>query len=108
MRLQSPVWRGAAVLAVGIVTSGAFAMTPALSAGKPLTKARALKLFYTKAQADEKFLDQSEGDARFLNGGEKAVDADAVDGIDSSDLAQKLDNVVTVSSSGGDFTSIQA
>ncbi|MGH2677575.1 MAG: hypothetical protein ACRDHB_04350, partial [Actinomycetota bacterium] len=57
---------------------------------------------------DEKFLDQSEGDARFLNGGEKAVDADAVDGIDSSDLAQKLDNVVTVSSSGGDFTSIQA
>lgn len=56
--------RGALVLAVTMLAAGAFAGAPALSAGKGLTKKRALKLFFTKAQSEARFLDQAEGDAR--------------------------------------------
>jgi hypothetical protein len=100
--------RGALVLAVTILAAGAFAAAPALSAGKGLTKKRALKLFYTKAQSEARFLDQAEGDARFLNTDEKAADAERLDGLDSSAFARKMGNVVTVALAGGDFTSVQA
>lgn len=100
--------RGALVLAVTMLAAGAFAAAPAFSAGKGLTKKRALKLFYTKAQSEARFLDQAEGDARFLNIDEKAADADRLDGLDSSAFSRKMGNVVTVALSGGDFTSVQA
>lgn len=100
--------RGIAVLAIAGVAIGAVAIAPATSATKFLTKKKAMKLFYTKAAAETRFLDEAEGDAAFLNMDEKAADAELIDGLDSPALARKLDNVVTVSQSGGDFTSVQA
>jgi hypothetical protein len=48
-----------------MLAAGALAITPA-SAGKFLTKKKALGLFYTKAQADGRYLTQAQGDARYL------------------------------------------
>jgi len=42
-----------------VLAAGALAITPA-TAGKFLTKKRALKLFYTKAGADAQFVDPAE------------------------------------------------
>jgi hypothetical protein len=72
---SSRVGRGVAVLVVAMLGAGAFAITPA-TAGKFLTKKRALKLFYAKSDAD----------ARFINVGEKAGDANLLDGLDSTDF----------------------
>jgi hypothetical protein len=64
--------RGVAVLAAAMLVGGIFAISPA-TAAKFLTKKKAQKLFYSKAAAD----------ARFINLGEKASDADLLDGQDS-------------------------
>lgn len=68
-----PWARGVAVLTIGLLVAGAFAMTPA-AARKSFNKKKALKLFYTKAETD----------AGFINVGEKASDADRLDGQDST------------------------
>ena len=65
--------RGVAVLLLALLAAGVVASSPA-TAGKFLTKKRALKLFYPKSEAD----------ARFINVGEKAGDADTLDGKDST------------------------
>lgn len=62
-------------------------------AAKPLTKKKALKLFYTKAQADE----------QFVNVGEKAGDADKLDGQDSSAFGQLATVNRTASCPGSGF-----
>jgi hypothetical protein len=59
------LWRGVAVLAVAMLAIGAFVAGPA-SAGRFLTKRKALKLFYTKSQADAKFLTQGQANNAFL------------------------------------------
>ena len=65
--------RGVAVLVIGLVAAGAFAMSPAI-ARKSFSKKKALNLFYSKAGAD----------ARFVNVGEMASDADKLDGLNST------------------------
>ena len=71
--------RAAGVVALGVVAAFVgTALLPAVAAKKPLTKKRALTLFYTKGQADDRyltsgeagpmFLDQGEADQRFLQG----------------------------------------
>ena len=75
MKSRRSVARGIAVLIVGFLAAGAFAIGPA-TAGKFLTKKKALKLFYTKGAADE----------RFINVGEQASDADKLDGISSANI----------------------
>ncbi len=48
--------RGLAALAAAAIVAGLFAVAPATGAAKPLTKKKALKLFYKKADADARFL----------------------------------------------------
>lgn len=61
--------RATTILAMALVGVTIFT---GLSSGatNPLTKKRALKLFYTKAQADQRFLDGAEGGALFLDASE--------------------------------------
>jgi hypothetical protein len=59
------IWRGVGVLLLVVLAAGALAITPA-TAGKFLTKKRAMKLFYTKAAADALFIDGAEGDGRYI------------------------------------------
>lgn len=68
-----PWLRAVAVLAIGMLAAGAFAIAPA-TAKKTFTKQKALNLFYSKSGAD----------ARFISVGEKASDSDRLDGQDSS------------------------
>jgi hypothetical protein len=65
--------RRIAVLLVALLGTGALIASPA-SAGKFLTKKKAMKLFYSKSVAD----------ARFVNVGERAGDADMLDRKDST------------------------
>jgi hypothetical protein len=55
----SRVLRAAAVVTLTIVAAGAIAGV-STGAAKPLTKKRALKLFYTKGGADERFVNAGE------------------------------------------------
>ena len=59
--------RGAAVLIAGLLIGGLVAGLPATAAKKPLTKKKALKLFYTKAQSDTRYLNQGQGDTLYLS-----------------------------------------
>jgi hypothetical protein len=120
----------AVALAIVVILVGAVLATPAQA---HFTQSishiidHAKKVFYTKSQSNERFVNVGEkaSDADKLDGLDstaflpadgQAADADAVDGFDSSDFlltsdaadfARKLGNVVTVSPSGGDFDSIQ-
>jgi hypothetical protein len=58
-RSGSRVLRAAAVVTLTIVAAGAIAGV-STGAAKPLTKKRALKLFYTKGGADERFVNVGE------------------------------------------------
>lgn len=91
-------WRGVWVLVVAMLTAGTLAIAPA-TAGKFLTKKRALKLFYAKAAADSRFvnIDEKASDSDkldgtdstgFLGAGGKASDSDKLDGIDSIGFAK--------------------
>jgi len=66
---QRAVVRGVIVLAIGMVAAGALASTPATSAVDGLSKK-----------------EKKQGDKRWINIGEKAADADKLDGKDSTDL----------------------
>ena len=83
MKSRRGAVRGVAVLVVGFLAAGAFAIGPA-GAAKFLTKKKALKLFYTKAASD----------ARFINVGEKASDSDKLDGIDSTGFLEQAEILV--------------
>lgn len=63
-RLRDP--RVIALVLVGAVAFGSYAIGPAISGG-PLSKKKAKKIFYTKAASEERFLDQAEGSAQFLD-----------------------------------------
>lgn len=88
--------RSRGVLTLGVALLGAPALSfSAASAGKPLTKKRALKLFYKRSVADARFIDVGEksSDAELLDGQDsttflgvsgKAADADKLDGLDSA------------------------
>lgn len=69
----STITRAVGLLAAVMLAAGALAISPA-SAVKSFSKKKAVKLFYTKASAD----------ARFINVGEKASDANMLDGQDST------------------------
>jgi hypothetical protein len=99
---SSRVGRGVAVLVVAMLGAGAFASSPA-TAGKFLTKKRALKLFYAKSAADARFINVGEkaGDANLLDGQDstaflgasaQATDADLLDGKDSTAFQQGCEN----------------
>jgi len=108
------VWRGVGILVAAMLAAGAFAISPA-SAGKFLTKKRALKLFYTKAAADAKFVDGAEGDGRYIQdtifyresaplslgiGGESYVEADCPAGtkaVGGGGYTQASDMFITAS-----------
>jgi hypothetical protein len=62
--------RGAAVLAATVVTIGALAISPAGGAADGLSRR-----------------EKRQGDKRWINAGEKAADADKLDGLDSSELS---------------------
>ena len=89
-RRRATGMRAVAVLIVGGLALAAMAGLPAVAAKKGLTRAKALKLFYTRAQADARFLDVAEGDGRFVNTGEKASDADKLDGVDGQRYGETL------------------
>ena len=70
---RSGLVRGVAVLTVAALGAGIFAVAPA-TAGKFLTKKRALKLFYTKS----KLYTKTESDDRFLHNVVLFVESDSV------------------------------
>jgi hypothetical protein len=89
--------RGIAVLVAGLLVGGLFAGLPATAAKKPLTKKKALKLFYTKAQSDARYLNQSQGDTLFLSqteGDARYVSLSATDRGPSSETSITGDTTV--------------
>jgi hypothetical protein len=117
-------------LAIVVILVGAVLATPAqahFTASISHIIDHAKKVFYTKSQSDSRYVNVGEKAANadkldgldstaFLPADAQAVDSDRLDEFDSSDFlltndavnfAKKLGNVVTVSPSGGDFDSIQ-
>lgn len=113
-------WRAWVLIVAGIYI-GAVLMTPAqahFASSIAHIINHAKKVFYTKSQANARFVNVGErasdselldgqDSSAFLGAAEKAADSELLDGVDSAELARKLKNVVTVSSSGGDFDSVQ-
>lgn len=69
-RMNGPWVRGALVLAIAALVMGALAITPAGSAADGLSRK-----------------EKRQGDKRWINVGEKAADADKLDGLDSKELS---------------------
>ncbi|MDQ4006055.1 MAG: hypothetical protein M3135_07140, partial [Actinomycetota bacterium] len=89
--------RGMAVLITGVLVGGLFAGLPATAAKKPLTKKKALKLFYTKSQSDARYLDQNQGDTLYLSqteGDARYVSLSATDRGPSSETSITADTIV--------------
>jgi hypothetical protein len=64
--LRGKQWtRGVVLLTIGMLAAATLSIAPA-TAGKFLTKKKALKLFYPRAEANAQFLTPTEGDAQFL------------------------------------------
>ncbi len=93
---RGSVIRGAAVLAVAALTAGAFALSPATSATKFLTKKKARKLFYTKAAADGRFLRVDQPIARGVSRGSEPPF------LELSDSEQEVLDLHTLHDQGGD------
>ena len=74
MTRGKPWLRGVFLLTIGMLAAATLSIAPA-TAGKFLTKKRALRLFYPRAEAD----------ARFIEVGEKATSAGTADNADTLD-----------------------
>ena len=72
-RIRTSVGGRGIVVVVAAAVLGMVLSTGVESAPKPLTKKKAMKLFYPRDEADAKFLDQSEGDGRYHRQGNVVI-----------------------------------